>query len=182
MPIPQPEAMLGPDIMALVNDVISPSVADVFAQVPESSPAAPVDTLTSDAESPPAEPETPAAEAGSNTSSGDVLPAEAPQGNDTQAAGDLTAYQALLSGAYLRDLVSLQAKEHSTFAWVSVCVGAAAFAARFRLRIQDIKLHSHVGRCPVASCQGGAMTLTLRNGARPHYSRRPATRGVYCIR
>ena len=121
MPIPQPEAMLGPDIMALVNDVISPSAADAFAQVPEASPATPVDTLTSDSDSPPAEPETPAAEAGSDTSGGGAVPAEAPQGGDALADGELTAYQALLSGAYLRDLVSMQTKEHSTFAWVSVC-------------------------------------------------------------
>ncbi len=133
MPIPQPEAMHGPDIMALVNDVISPSAADAFAPVPEMSPATPVDTLTSDSESPPADqPQTPAAEAGSDASGGDVMPAEAPEGNTTQVDGELTAYQALLSGAYLRDLVSMQTKEHSTFAWVSRCVAAVACVARLR--------------------------------------------------
>ena len=124
MPLGQPQPMLGPDIMALVDDVISPSlVEETFVPVPETSPATPVDTLKSDSEdSPPAETEPPAAEAGdvSDTSGGDMSPAGAPKGDeDHHTDGELTAYQALLSGAYLRDLVSMQAKEHSTFAWVN---------------------------------------------------------------
>ena len=122
MPMPQPTAMLGPDIMALVDDVIPPSADGTAAQVPDTAPSTPVDSLKSDSDSPPAEPETSDAEAGSDTSGGDVLPAEAPDGGDAHADGELTAYQALLSGAYLRDLVSMQPKEHSTFAWVSTLI------------------------------------------------------------
>ena len=97
-----------------------PSAGDAAAQPPGTSPANPVDTLKSAPETSPAAPETPAAETGSDMGGvDDMAPAGAPKGDEEHVDGELTAYQALLSGAYFRDLVSMQPKEHSIYAWVS---------------------------------------------------------------
>jgi hypothetical protein len=90
-------------------DGVSPAAAD--ETVPETS----VDTLTSDADSTPASPDEPTATtSGMDTAEGPV-PDEV---HDEHTAEEPTAYQALLSGAYLRDLVSMEPKEHSVYAWV----------------------------------------------------------------
>ena len=124
MPTPSPgsaAAVPGPaDGKAPAADMASPPTAEgAAAQSPVSSPEAPVDTLKSQPDSSPAAAAQPlAAAAGGDMSGSGAVPAGAPSGGAPHTDRAVTAYQALLSGAYLRDLVSMEPKEHSTFAWV----------------------------------------------------------------
>ena len=98
-------------------DGLSPAAA-----ADQTMPEASVDTLTSDEDSTPEEPPS-----GTGMAEGPA-PEEV---HDEHTDQELTAYQALLSGAYLRDLVSMEPKAHSVYAWVRAKQPVSPQSAQF---------------------------------------------------